>query len=127
MINEVIEIGRLTREPEIRVAGDKKVCSFSLAVDSGRKDARGEKITYFFNCVAWNKTAENICDYTHKGNLIAVRGRLTQRTYDDKDFQGRKVNVVEIEVNDCQFLEKKDSTANESVPSFSIERDDLPF
>lgn len=146
MINRVILVGRITRDPELKktATGGSSV-NFTIALDNiGAKGPNGEKTTSFIKCAAWNQQAENLYKFVRKGSLIGVEGRLRQRTYDSKD--GRKVEVVEVMCDSIQFLESKGtSTSREEnegyepdpVPSDIEERnipsidvatdDDLPF
>ena len=89
-MNTFIGMGRLTRDPEIKVTqSGTSVATFTLAIDRKFKDKRGERKCDFLNCVAWRNTAEFIGKYAKKGTKIAVTGEIQTRTYDDKD--GRKV------------------------------------
>lgn len=104
MMNRVILVGRLTRDPELRrTTAGKAVTSFSIAIDN-RGTREGEKTTSFFNVVCWNQTAENVAKYTHKGSLVGVDGRLQQRSYEKN---GVKNTIVEIVAESVQFLEPK--------------------
>jgi len=117
MINRVVLVGRLTRDPELRkTVNGTSVASFTIAVDNRTKGPNGEKTTSFIPCNAWNQQAENACKYTHKGSLVGVEGRLNQRSYDAKD--GRKVSVVEVIPDD---IEEKNTS------SIDVADDDLPF
>lgn len=103
MINKVILMGRLTRDPEIRNTNSgKAVCSFTVAVESGYGD---QKQTDFINCVAWNKTAEFLGKYFTKGMMIIVVGRISTRTWEGQD--GRKNYVTEVVANDVSFGETR--------------------
>lgn len=137
MINRVVLVGRLTRDPELRRTGTgAAVTSFSLAIDN-RTARDGEKSTSFFNIVCWNQTAENVAKYVRKGSLVGVEGRLQQRTYEKN---GAKVSIVEIIADSVQFLESKsDATTQATSPSGNVvdepyagegidtTSDDLPF
>ena len=101
-INHVGLTGRLTREPESRyTAGNTLMTMINLAVDDGYGDKRK---TYFFNCVAWRTTAEYIARNAHKGDLVAVSGKLQERTW-EKD--GKKNFRTEIVLDDIVFMSKK--------------------
>lgn len=105
MINRIVLIGRLVRDPELRKTKENvSVVGFSIAVDNPPV-ANGEKSTSFFECTAWNALADNIVKYTHKGSLIGIEGRLQQRTYVNKS--NVNVSVVEIIVSGMQLLDKK--------------------
>ena len=105
MINRVVLVGRLTKEPELRTTpSGAKVCQYTLAVNRNRK-ADGQPDADFINCVSWNKTAELMNQYLSKGALIGIEGRIQTRSYDDNT--GRKVYVTEVITDSVQFLESK--------------------
>lgn len=111
MINRVVLVGRLTRDPELRTAGERKVCNFTLAVK--RPFSQGSQ-TDFIPCVVWSLKAEALYNYTSKGDLIGVEGSIQTRSYDNKD--GQKVHVTEVNVEQLTFLSTKTSpTTNESA------------
>ena len=144
MINRVVLVGRLTRDPELRkTVNGASVATFTIAIDNRTKGPNGEKTTSFIPCTAWNQQAENACKYTHKGSLVGVEGRLNQRSYEAKD--GRKVSVVEVICDSVQFLESKNSNTasredtgytpdivpddveEKNTSSIDVADDDLPF
>ncbi len=145
MVNNVVLVGRMTRDPELRhSASGSAVCSFSLAINRNFKNQAGEYEADFVNCVAFNQTANLMEQYVSKGQLISVQGRLQSRSYDDNT--GRKVYVTEVICNTVSFLESKrtvdsassipdmSSPAPQNNPTFeaqdvdaSIDDDDLPF
>ena len=107
MLNHIILMGRLTRDPELRRTGSGiAVASFSVAVDRdfGGKDG-GEKKTDFFDCVAWRQTGEFISKYFTKGRMIVVDGRLEMRDWTDKE--GNKRRSAEVIVNNAYFGDSK--------------------
>ena len=106
MINNVVLVGRLTRDPELRRTpqGDA-VTSFTLAVNRNFTSRDGQQQTDFINCVVWRKPAENVERYCSKGSLVGVEGRIQTRSYDNA--QGQKVYVVEVICDSVQFLETK--------------------
>ena len=105
MINRVVLVGRLTKEPELRTTpSGSKVCQYTLAVNRTRK-ADGQPEADFISCVSWNKTAELMNQYLSKGALIGIEGRIQTRSYDDNT--GRKVYVTDIITDSVQFLESK--------------------
>ena len=109
-MNKAILIGRLTRDPELRTTPTgRNVCQFSIAVNRNFTNANGEREADFINCVVWDKQAENLAKYQHKGNQIAVEGRIQTRNYDDKD--GKKVYVTEILASNISFLDSKGTGA----------------
>lgn len=106
MVNRVVLIGRLTRDPnELRVSpSGTSVTSFTVAVDNRFSKQESNK-TDFIPVVIFNKTAEFVCNYARKGALVAVEGRLQQRTYQNKENQN--VNVLEVVADNVQLLESK--------------------
>ena len=80
MLNKAILMGRLTRDPELRhTQSNMAVCSFSLAIDRGRKDQNGERQTDFIDCVAWGRQAEFVAQWFTKGSMAIVVGRIQSR------------------------------------------------
>lgn len=105
MINRVVLVGRLTRDPELRRTNTgSAVTSFNLAVNRSFKTADNQEAD-FINCVVWNKIAENVEQYCFKGSLVGVEGRLRSRSYDNA--QGQKVYVTEVVCDSVQFLDTK--------------------
>jgi single-strand DNA-binding protein len=108
--NKVQLIGNLGQNPEIKTLdGGKKLARFSIATNEAYRNANGEKIieTQWHNLVAWGKLAEIIEKYITKGSEVAVEGKLTYRTYNDKD--GVKKYFTEIQVNELLMLGEKSS------------------
>lgn len=126
MINRVVLVGRLTKDPELRrTTSGTAVTSFTVAVDNRTKDAAGNKTASFIPCTVWNQAAENVSRYMHKGSLVGVEGRLNQRSYDSKD--GRRVSVIEVICDSVQFLERKDENTNGMVSNdASYSNDSVP-
>lgn len=107
MLNRVVLIGRLTADPELRYTNSgTAVASFSLAVDRPRVGQNGERETDFINIVVWQKQAELVKQYLHKGRLAAVDGRLQIRSYDNRE--GQKVRVAEVVAESVRFLDRGD-------------------
>ena len=106
MINRVVLVGRMTRDPELRRTpqGDA-VTSFTLAVNRNYTSRDGQQQADFINCVVWKKSAENVERYCSKGSLVGVEGRIQTRSYDNS--QGQKVYVVEVICDSVQFLETR--------------------
>lgn len=97
MYNNIILIGRLTADPELRTTPNgKNVCSFRIAVERPYKDGSGERPTDFIPCFCWGKDGENICSYFKKGALIGLDGSLQSREYTDKE--DKKHYVCEVNV-----------------------------
>lgn len=109
MINRAVLTGRLTKEAELRVTqSGLSVATFTLAVNRHSK-TKGD--ADFINCVIWRKAAENFCNFTSKGSLVGIDGRIQTRSYENKS--GQKVYVTEIVVDSFSLLEsKKDRLAN---------------
>lgn len=104
-LNRVVLIGRLVKDPELKkTPTGSSVTAFTLALDNIPK-AGGAKTTSFIPCNCWNKIAENVAKYTSKGSLVAVEGKLNQRSYENK--QGIKVSVIEVYCDSVQFLDKR--------------------
>ncbi|MBD5429493.1 single-stranded DNA-binding protein [Lactobacillus sp.] len=120
MINNVVLVGRLTRDPDLRTTGSGiSVASFTLAVDRNYSNRQGEREADFINCVIWRKGAEVFSNYTSKGSLVGIEGRLQTRTYDDKD--GKRVYVTEVVVSDFSFLDSRrnNTQSNNSGSNFA--------
>ena len=103
MLNHIVIMGRLTRDPELRRTGTgTAVASFTVAVDRdfGGRDG-GEKETDFIDCVAWRQTGEFVSKYFTKGRMIVVSGRLQIRSWNDKD--GNKRRTAEVVADNCYF------------------------
>lgn len=106
MINRVVLVGRLTRDPELRyTANGAAVASFTVAVNRQFTNAQGEREADFINCVIWRKAAENFSNFTHKGSLVGVDGRVQTRSYENQ--QGNRVYVTEVVVENFSLLESK--------------------
>lgn len=100
-INQVILMGRLTRDPEVRTTTTgKTIASFSLAVDRGGQDDQAD----FFDITAWEKLGELVSQYLSKGRRCLVQGRLRQDSWDDKET-GKKRSKVEVVATDVTFLD----------------------
>ena len=107
MLNHIVLMGRLTRDPELRYTNSNiPVASFSVAVDRdfGRGE-NGERQTDFINCVAWRQTGEFVSKYFTKGSMIVVSGRLQIRDYTDRD--GNKRTAAEVVADNVYFGESK--------------------
>ena len=116
MLNKVVVMGRLTRDPEIKkVNNDVSVCSFSIACDRDIVNKQSnERETDFFDVTAWRSTADFVGKYFGKGRMIVVVGRLQKRSYTDKDGNNR--SVVDIIAESVYFGDsKKDSDSSNSV------------
>ena len=117
MVNRVVLVGRLTRDPnELRTSpSGVSVTSFTVAVDNRFSKQETSKAD-FIPVVVFNKTAEFVCNYARKGSLVAVEGRLQQRTYQNKENQN--VNVLEVVAENVQLLESKaQSQSRQAYPT----------
>ena len=137
MLNRVVLVGRLTKDPELRyTASGVAVTTFTLAVNRPFSNQSGEKEADFITCVVWRKPAENVANFLKKGSLAGVDGRLQTRTYEGQD--GKRVYVTEVQAESVQFLDSKNSETSkpsqnkgQSQPplgrEINITDDDLPF
>ena len=109
MLNHIVIMGRLTRDPELRRTGSGiAVTSFTVAVDRDFGSQDGQKETDFIDCVAWRHTGEFVSKYFGKGSMIVVSGRLQIRTWKDKDENKRR--TAEVIADSCYFGESKRSS-----------------
>ena len=120
MLNHIVIMGRLTRDPELRRTGTGvAVTSFSLAVDRDfGKNESGERETDFIDCVAWRQTGEFVSKYFTKGRMAVVSGRLQIRSWTDKD--GNKRRTAEVVAENVYFGDSKrdgDSGSNYAAPA----------
>lgn len=119
MMNKVILIGRLVRDPELKKTNtDIYVTQFTIAVNRNYKTQNGEIQADFINCVAWRGLAENLCKYMRKGNAIAIDGEIQTRKYQDQ--QGTERWATEVICNNIVFLESKPKEqTQQQVPTIS--------
>ncbi|CAI2614524.1 Single-stranded DNA-binding protein A [Apilactobacillus kunkeei] len=138
MINRTTLIGRLTKDAELRYSqSGNAVANFTLAVNRAFTNQQGEREADFINCVIWRKSAENFANFTHKGSLIGIDGRIQTRNYENQ--QGQRVYVTEVVVENFALLEpRQDSHVQQSQQNnmspfgnqsdqVNITDDDLPF
>ena len=131
--NLSIIIGRMTKSVELKTTQNgTSTCSFTVAVDRAFKNANGEKVTDFINCVAWRGQAEFISKYFTKGSVIGVQGNIQTHSYTDKE--GNKRTATDILVDRAFFVGSKerntssDENASESeYDATDGESEDLPF
>ena len=106
MINNVVLVGRMTRDAELRYTpSNQAVATFSLAVNRNFKNQNGEREADFINVVIWRQQAENLANWAKKGALIGVTGRIQTRSYDNQ--QGQRVYVTEVVAESFQLLESR--------------------
>ncbi|MEC2074198.1 single-stranded DNA-binding protein [Alkalihalophilus marmarensis] len=114
MLNRVILVGRLTKDPELRYTpSGVAVANFTLAVNRTFSNQNGERDADFINCVVWRKPAENVANYLKKGSLAGVDGRIQTRSYDDNE--GKKQFVTEVVAESVQFLEPRGNNNNNTA------------
>jgi len=129
-------IGRLTRDAELRYTQTNiATAQFNIACNRNFKNANDEYDADFINCVMWREQAERFCNWTRKGMLVGIVGRIQTRSYENQ--QGQRVYVTEVVAENFQILEKRDNTANQNSmteqmpPSYTspmdITDDKLPF
>lgn len=118
MLNRAILTGRLTRDPELRYAASgTAIVQATIAVDRQFKNQQGEREADFINLVIWRKAAENFANFTHKGSLVGIDGRIQTRTYENK--QGQRVYVTEINVDSFSLLEPRQENNQQSNNNYS--------
>ena len=132
MINNVVLVGRMTRDAELRYTpSNQAVAAFTLAVNRNFKNQDGEREADFINVVIWRQQAENLANWVKKGALIGVTGRIQTRSYDNQ--QGQRVYVTEVVAESFQLLESRGQQSNSQDSSFGnsssmdIQDEDLPF
>ena len=126
MLNSAVIMGRLTADPELRkTASGVSVTAFTVAVNRNYK-TEGETPTDFINCVAWRGTAEFVNKYFSKGQMIALRGSIQTRAYEDKN--GNKRTATEIIADEVQFCgDKKTTDKPQDVADVDFEEVTDPF
>lgn len=141
MINSVTLVGRLTRDAELRYTpSNQAVATFTLAVNRNFKNQNGDREADFINCVMWRQQAENIANWTQKGMLIGITGRIQTRNYENQ--QGQRVYVTEVVAETLQVMESRNNqqggqsqggyqsggqSAFGNNQPMDISEDDLPF
>ena len=109
MLNRVVLVGRLTRDPDLRYTPNGvAVANFKIAVNRPFSNQQGEREADFINCVAWRRQAENLANYMKKGSMIGVDGRIQTRNFEGQD--GKRVYITEVMAESIQFLETKGSS-----------------
>ena len=125
MLNKIILMGRLVRDPELRHTGNgTAVASFAIAVDRDYKSQSGEKETDFIDIVAWRSTAEFVSKYFSKGRMAVVEGRLQIRDWTDRD--GGKRRSAEVVADNVYFGGSKRSVSDSDTPAPSGEFAEVP-
>ena len=110
-MNHAILIGRLTKEPELKLTSNQvQFCAFTVAVDRKFKDANGQRQADFISCLAWKNTAVFIQKYFHKGNRIGITGSIQVRSFDNAE--GKKCFITEVIAEEVEFVESSTANAN---------------
>lgn len=116
MLNRATLTGRLTRNVDLRYTpSGVAVGNFTLAVDRSFTDKNGQRGADFISCVIWRKSAENFANFTHKGSLVGIDGRIQTRNYTNK--QGQKVYVTEVVVDNFALLESRSQSQAQGIPN----------
>lgn len=111
MINNVVLVGRLTKDADLKYTQSNiAVATFTLAVNRPFKNEAGEREADFINCVIWRQAAENLANWAKKGALIGITGNIQTRSYDNQ--QGHRVYVTEVIASNFQLLESRSSQQN---------------
>lgn len=125
MLNKIMIMGRLTRDPDLRYTqSGTPVASFTVAVDRDYADQNGKRETDFIDCVAWKQGGEFVSKYFSKGSMIVVVGRLQLRDWTDKE--GNKRRSAEIVTESTYFGESKRRDSNEERPVDEPQFEELP-
>lgn len=126
MINNVVLVGRMTRDAELRMTqSNTAVASFTLAVNRPFKNQNGEREADFINCVIWRQAAENLANWCKKGSLVGITGNIQTRNYENQ--QGQRVYVTEVLANNFQLLESRSQQQSSNNNPMDISDEDLPF
>lgn len=119
MLNRVVIVGRLTRDPDLRYTPNGlPVANFTVAANRPYKNQQGEQEADFINCVIWRKPAESLATYMKKGSLVGVEGRIQTRSYENQE--GKMVYVTEVLAENVQFLESRGSNAGQRSDNSSF-------
>ncbi|MBC1563647.1 single-stranded DNA-binding protein [Listeria booriae] len=123
MINTIVVVGRLTKDPVIRYTpkSGAAVCTFTLAVNRDFTNKDGEREADFINIVAWKKTGENAANFLKKGSLVGIHGRLQTRNYEGDN--GRRVYVAEVIAERIQYFDKREVQGGQAAGTFPSDND----
>lgn len=130
MLNRIVLIGRLTKDPELKYtpANGVAVATFTLAVNRRFAQQGQQKETDFIPIVVWRAQAENCAKFLGKGSLVALEGRLQLRSYEDREGQRR--TSTEVVADSVQFLDSKEKRSFDQTPAFDnsmIGEEEIPF
>lgn len=115
MINRVVLVGRLTKDPELRYTpSGVAMARFTLAVNRTFSNQQGEREADFINCTVWRKQAENVANFLKKGSLAGVEGRIQTGSYEGQD--GKRVYTTDVVADSVQFLEPKSGSGGGDRP-----------
>lgn len=115
MLNRVVLVGRLVRDPDLRYTPNGvPTATFTLAVNRSFTNQQGERESDFINVVVWRKPAENVANFLKKGSLAGVDGKIQTRNYEGQD--GKRVYVTEVVAESVQFLEPKKEGSSQPAP-----------
>ncbi len=118
MINNVVLVGRMTKDAELRYTPSQvAVATFTLAVNRTFKSQNGEREADFINCVIWRQPAENLANWAKKGALVGITGRIQTRNYENQ--QGQRVYVTEVVADNFQMLESRATREGGSSNSYN--------
>lgn len=127
-LNRFCGCGRLVRDIELkRTTNGIPVASFTVAIERDYKDANGEKVADFVDCVAWRTSAEYVAKYAQKGDIINLDGRLEYRKFTDKNGVDRRIAEIQINSVYCVSYHKKDDASQQQQFSEVADDGDLPF
>ena len=106
-MNNVVLVGRLTKDPELRYVGEKNnaLTNFSLAVDRGYKNSQGESKVDFINIEIWGRQAEIFCTYMAKGKMVGIEGKIIAYRY--KNENGENRYITRVRANSVRFLDSR--------------------
>ncbi|MTD42488.1 single-stranded DNA-binding protein [Erwinia sp. CPCC 100877] len=122
MINNVVLVGRLTKDPDLRyTSSGSAVATFTLAVNRNFTNQEGNREADFINCVIWRKPAETMANYARKGTLLGVTGRIQTRNYENQ--QGNRVYITEVVCENFQLLESKGTRNNADSGAYNQSTD----
>ncbi len=114
MLNQVVIVGRLVKNPEVKnLEGDKQVSNITLAVSRSYKNEEGAYDTDFVDCTLWGGIAENTAEYVKKGDLLGIKGRVETRDYEE---DGKKHKITSIVAEKVTFLSSAKTKNNEDEP-----------
>lgn len=125
-MNKVQLIGRLTKDPEVKLTPNQtKYCMFTLAVERRFKDANGQRQADFINCVAWRNTAEFIAKYFKKGARIAISGMIQTRNFETAE--GEKKFITEVVAEEAEFVESSTTKNDDNTQDDDQQTCEVPF